>query len=201
MSDDEEVERLQNWHDVWDSIAEIKQASVNNSISFSQNKSKINLTILYDKICSLDKKISLIEDKLDQISSDVSLAINNKPPSNIIYKPFYNKESYVSSQNFCYLCNDNLTFRIVIMSDSDSMILYPFGKQRINKEYQNWSYPALLKNDEDEVIGNIELNFKLHNGIYILTLERDVYETENNDKIFLSEVQRPFSITFENKLS
>lgn len=198
---DEETESLQNWHDVWGPIAGQSQASVNDSISFSINKSRINLATIYDMVNNINKRVAILEDKLDQVSSDLSLAINTKPITNLPYKPFYNKESHVSSQNFCYLCNDNLTFRIVIMADSDSIVLYPFGKQKISKEYQPWTYPGYLKGNEDEIIGSIDLQLKLHNGIYTLTPDSNLYETEMNEKRLLNDVERPFSITFENKLS
>lgn len=197
---DEETESLQNWNDVWESIVDLPQPSVKDSIYFPTNKSKINLTSIYELLQSLDKKVNLLEDKLDQISIELAATIDAK--TNIVesYKPYYNKEAYMSSQNFSYLNNDELTFRILIMGDSSNIILYPFGKQKINKEYQTWQYPGYLRDDNDDNIGSVDLTLFVDSGLYALRIDNDFYETDNNEKKSISELPRPFTIIFENKL-
>jgi hypothetical protein len=87
------------------------------------------------------------------------------------------------------------------MGDSESLTLYPFGKQRISKEYQAWSYPGSIRGNDDEIIGSIDLQLKLNNGLYTLSPDNEFYETEANEKKLLCELERPFSITFEARLS
>lgn len=129
----------------------------------------------------------------DPVSDDITDTVTT-------YVPYYNKENYACSDSYSILAKDTLNIRVMILGDSDKISLYPFGKAVIDVEYSEWSLCCDIITYEGQILGNMYFNLIRQSGLYVMIPETDYYETEQNRQIDLSEVQRPFYISYEGRL-
>jgi len=134
-----------------------------------------------------------------RIETDVSTVKEVEDTTSFV--PFYNKENYACEDNYTVLTGNNIDTKIMILGDSDKIVLYPFASKILNKEYQYWAYPLEINTSEGVNLGTSYFNLILDkNGLYVMIPETNYYETNDNEKIDFSFIDRPFYLKYHGIL-
>jgi len=147
---------------------------------------------------------TLIDNKRIESNSSIIEEKNVEPvvePDITSFVPFYNKENYACEDNYTVLTGNNVDIKIMLLGDSKDIVLYPFAMQVLNREYQYWAYPFEIITLNNITMGVIYFNLIIDkNGIYTMIPETDYYETNNNDKIDFSSLDKPLYLRYNGIL-
>lgn len=168
------------------SKTEIKEKVINVSLE----------PILEEKELIVEKSGLIIEEPIT-IVEEIPISLDE----NRSFKPFYNKENYTCTDNYTLLTKTTLSVKVIILGDSDTITIYPFGKNVVSGDFQEWSYQGIICTDISyKELGIIYFNFTLKDNIYIMEPDSNYYEDTENNKIPLSSLDRPFIVKIECKL-
>lgn len=174
--------------------------------------SKTEHTFSSEQITNLEKRLTLLENKFDEINKLISQFVNvnvSKPPEVVDPKPVVSDNSYtpyiydskfITVDNHSTLNNNTLQLKVTLASlieNNENNRVFPFGNEIINVKYPKQI--LILRFQNDKVNGTVQGVLQLEADKYVINIDQDSYNIDGN-KVNFSEIELPVTYLLDSDL-